>query len=156
MFEALAVSPWLPVILSGLVLLIGIGVQLAAFAYFTGRMKGGQDATNALVSGLISRMDSFDRGALSRAEEKGDLSARLDHVEKNTNAVAGMAKDLTRLDERFAGFERRASDRDEIYRTHFDSIQRQIAALATGSAGTVVELPARPPARARVRPPAES
>lgn len=149
-------SPWLPVVISIVVLLVGVAVQLAAFAYFTGRMKGGQDATNALVAGLISRMDTFDKSSINRAEEKGDLSARLEHLERNTSALVGMGNDLARLDERFVGFERRANDRDEHYRISLDSIQRQIGALATGAAGRVVELPARPSRGSRRADPAES
>lgn len=151
--KAFAVSPWLPVIISGVVLLIGVGVQLAAFAYFTGRMKGGQEATNALVLGLINRMDAFDKGALNRAEEKGDLSARLDHVEKNTEGLGSIREQLVRLTERFEGAERTATARDETYRSHFDSLGRQMQGLAGMGPGRVLELTPdlRPSTQARRR-----
>jgi hypothetical protein len=148
------VSPWLPVIISACVLLFGIAAQLAAFAYFTGRMKGGQDATNALVAGLISRMDTFDRGQLSNAQEKGDIGARLEHLERNTANLGAISDKVSRLDERFSSFERRDTDRHELYRTHFDALQRQIAGLAGLGPGSVIELTA-PQRRGRARPPAD-
>lgn len=133
-------SPWLPVLISVAVLLVGLAVQLATFAYFTGRMKGGQEATNALVGGLITRMDTFDRGALDRATEKGDISARLDHVEKNTEGMGKIREELVRLRERAESAERTATARDETYRSHFDSLGRQLQSIAGMGPGGVLEI----------------
>ncbi len=150
MFEVIAVSPWLPVVISGFVVVVGVGVHVSTFAFFSGRMKAGQEATNALVAGLISRMDTFDRAALARAEERGNLDARLEHVEKNTAGMGAIELNLVRLSERFEGAERTATARDETYRSHFDSLGRQMQGLAGLGPGSVLEL-TRPNRQGRQR-----
>lgn len=135
-------NPWLPVVISIVSVVIALGVQVAAFAYFTGKMKGANDALAAMVARLLARVDMVEASRIEAAQEKGDLGARLEHVEKSTGKIAEIGTALTRLDERFQGFEKRSDERAASERIHLDSLSRQIANLATHGGGELIELPA--------------
>lgn len=135
-------SPWLPVIISLGGFGLALAIQLAAFAYFTGKTKGSNDALAAMVTRLMARVDNVENARLDHATDRGDLGARLEHVERHAAKIDGLASDLTRLAERFAGFEKRADDRAASERLHLESLSRQIANLAAHGPGELVELPA--------------
>lgn len=141
-------SPWLPVIISLGGFGLALAIQLAAFAYFTGKTKGSNDALASMVTRLMARVDSVESARLDHATDRGDLGARLEHVERHASKIDTMASELTRLAERFAGFEKRADDRAASERLHLESLSRQLANLAAHGPGELVELP---PARRRAR-----
>ncbi len=133
-------SPWVPVVVSVAALLVGLLLQGLGYAYFLGRMKAGHDSTAQLVASLIRRMEKNDESALARAEEKGDLNARLVHVEDHTAGIGPLGTEFAKLSERFEGFAKRSEESSALIRTDMSSLQRQIQALMTGKGGAVIRI----------------
>lgn len=143
-------NPWLPVIISLGGFGLALAIQLSTFAYFTGKTKGSNDALAAMVTRLMARVDAVENARLDHATDRGDLGARLEHVERGVSKIDAMAGELTRLAERFAGFEKRADDRAQSERLHLEYLSRQLANLAAHGPGELVELPS-PRRRSRAR-----
>ncbi len=133
-------SPWIPVVVSVAALVVGLALQGLGYAYFLGRMKEGHDSTSRLVESLIRRMEKNDESALSRAEEKGDLNARLEHVEGNTAGIADLRMSLVKLNAQFEAHSGDARRNAELIRTDMSALQRQIQALMTGKGGAVIRI----------------
>lgn len=146
-------NPWIPALITLAGVTLAVGVNLVGFAHYTGRTRGAADAMATVVRDLVAKVEKIENERVTRAEEKGDLGARLSAVEQKVSGIDAMRQDLIRIDSRFAAFERLAETRAESTRLGLDSINRQMAALMQGAAGEVLELPSR---RRRAAPPESS
>lgn len=132
---------------------VALSVQVAAIAFFLGKMKAYQESNAALVDqiqkfaderlrGLTARVDSVDIFTREAAKSFTGVEARMSELSTNT-------RDLPAFRERFAAFEAKTlahQDRQEgeSQRIHssIESLQRQVASLAVHGGGHLVELPA--------------
>lgn len=133
-------SPWIPVLVSIFVFVFGLAVQGVGAAYFLGRMKEGQNNTTKLVDALLSRMASFDSLMLAEAQSRGDVSARLIALERNTAGMAVMRDEVIKLGAEFAAHAKVTQDAGERVRGDISNVTRQLAAIMNGSAGSVIEI----------------
>lgn len=146
-------QPWIPVVVTLVLGLIGLGVQGLLLAYFVGRMKEGQvgqaalvaafqDFTNQAIVALTSRMGAVDAFTSEARSDRAALATRLDGVDR---LVAG----LPQFREDFAAFRatseahqtRVEEELSRIARSQ-EGQQRQLANLALRSPGDIVSLPA--------------
>lgn len=132
---------------------VTLSVQVAAIAFFLGKMKAYQEGNAKLVSVIqgfaderlrsmgerVGHLDNFTREA---AQTFSSFDARLSELQSNT-------RDLPAFRERFAAFEAKSIAHDErmdmeTQRTHtaIESLQRQVGSLAIHGGGRLVELPA--------------
>lgn len=132
---------------------IALAAQIAAIAFFLGKMKAYQESNAALVNqiqkfaderlrNLTTRVDSVDSFTREAAKSFTGFDARMSELTTNT-------RDLPTFRERFVAFEARTlahQERQEAdsARTHasIESLQRQVASLAVHGGGHLVELPA--------------
>lgn len=131
---------------------VALSVQVAAIAFFLGKMKAYQESNAALVNqiqsfaderlrNLATRVDSVDAFTREAAKSFTGFDARLSELSTNT-------RDLPAFRERFAAFEAKTMahqerQESEGQRVHasIESLQRQVAALAVHGGGHLVELP---------------
>jgi hypothetical protein len=138
-------SPWVPAIIAVVTLIIGLVLQGLGYAYFLGRMKEGHESTTRLVESLIRRMEKNDDAALNRAEEKGDLNARLEHVENHVASIGELKTGIVRLVAQFEAHASRSEAGQQNIRTDMSALQRQIQNLMTGAGGSVIHIEPREP-----------
>lgn len=134
------VSPWIPVLVTAILGLVGLAIQGALFGHFTGRLKAGQEFTRELVNAMLTKDRQREEAALRAAEEKGALLARIENVERNTAGVSELRETVSRMDERLGSLSRAVEEGAAQTNRHLDSVQRQIGSLVTGAAGAVVEI----------------
>lgn len=142
--------PWMIQVLATL---LAFGAQVAAIAFFLGKMKAYQESNAKLVDqiqrfaderlqNLTTRVDTVDSFTREAAKTFSAFDARLSELSTNT-------RDLPNFRERFVAFEaaslahQKRQDADSM-RTHtsIESLQRQVASLATYGPGRIVEIPA--------------
>lgn len=133
-------SPWIPVIVTAVLGGIGLALQAVAFAFFMGRFKAEAGFTRELVGTLLKRDDDQRASAEDRAEARGQLIARLEEVERNTNGVQNLQIRVGQIDERLAGMRRDAEAFTGATSRQLDSVQRQLTALVSGSGGAVIRI----------------
>lgn len=145
--------PWIPVIVTIVLGLIGLGLQGLALAYFIGRMKENQAGQAALVEAfkafttktldaLLLRMGAVDQVLSAAGADRAAIHQRLQGIERDTN---GLQEDR----QQFAAFratseahqERTESELNRILQA-LEGQQRQLANLALRAPGDVVSLPA--------------
>lgn len=146
-------SPWIPVIVTIVLGLAGLGIQGLVFAYFLGRMKEHQQGqaqlvqtfqrfTESALEALTTRMSAMDKFASDSTAHRSELAARL-------GAIEASAEGMPRFREEFA--EHRAEARAHMRRMESDvarvnmaleGLQRQVGSLATHGPGKLIELPA--------------
>lgn len=143
---------WIPVAVTVVLGLLGLGIQGLLLAYFIGRMKENQLGQAQLVETfqafttktldtLLSRMAGVDSVLSSAGADRASIHARLDNVERNTN---GLQEDR----QAFAAFratsvahqERTEAELARILQTQ-EGLQRQLANLALRQPGEIIELP---------------
>lgn len=181
-------SPWVPVIISGLLGAVGLGAQAVLVAFFLGKLRSQQDgqrdlfnaytasqktladaqaaATAALlgaftqqftdaIRGFQVRLGDFETWNDKHRVNAAEIDVRLGAVERNTENSRQGAENLIRLQTRFDGFVEQWTKADERTQRDLQSLQRQMANVASGAGDRVVELPSRAPRarRATVQPP---
>lgn len=138
---------------SALATLLALSVQVAAIAFFLGKMKAYQESNAALVTqiqnfaderlkGVSARVDAVDAFTREAAKTFSGFDARLSELSTNTRGLPAFR-------ERFVAFEATSTshmgrqDADSV-RIHssIESLQRQVASLAIHGGGQLVELPA--------------
>lgn len=142
--------PWMFQVLATL---LAFSAQVAAIAFFLGKMKAYQESNAKLVDQiqkfaderlqtLTHRVETVDVFTREAAKTFSAFDARLSELSTNT-------RDLPAFRERFVAFEATSlahQDRTEAdnQRTHssIESLQRQVAALAINGPGRLVEIPA--------------
>lgn len=146
--------PWVPVLVTIALGVLGLAIQGLLLAYFLGRMREHQagqaalvgtfrDFTEKALDALSDRMSAMDKFASESGSHRAELSARLGAVEAKTNG-------LPALGERFAAFEAKSlahQDRCEsdLQRMSMalEGLQRQVGSLAIHGPGQLVDLGAK-------------
>lgn len=146
-------QPWIPVIVTLVLGLFGLGIQGLLLAYFVGRMKENQSGqaqqveafkafTTKTLDALLLRMGAVDSVLSAAGADRAAIHQRLQGIERDTN---GLQEDR----QRFAAFEatttaHQTRTEDELHRIlqALEGQQRQLANLALRSPGDVVSLPA--------------
>ena len=146
-------APWIPVVVTLVLGIIGLAIQGLLLAYFIGRMKENQTGQQALVAAfqkfteqaitaLTTRMGAVDAFTAESRSDRAAITARLGAVEK---LVEGMPA----FREEFAAH--RATSEAHQHRVEAElgrilqaqeGQQRQLANLALRAPGEVVSLPA--------------
>ena len=148
--------PWVPVLVTIALGILGLTVQGFLLAYFLGRMKEHQagqaqlvatfrDFTEKALNALGDRMGAMDKFAAESGAHRAELSSRLGALEAKTQT-------LPHLGERFAAFEAKSlahQDRCEadLHRMSMalEGLQRQVATLAVHGPGQLVKLQEKSP-----------
>lgn len=143
--------PWVPVLVTIALGILGLTVQGFLLAYFLGRMKEHQagqaqlvatfrDFTEKALDALGERMGAMDKFAAESGAHRAELSSRMGALEAKTQG-------LPQLGERFAAFEAKSlahQDRTEsdLQRMSMalEGVQRQLAQLAIHGPGQLVQL----------------
>lgn len=133
-------SPWIPVFVTAGLGLTGLVLQALMFAFYSGKQAAFARAQESVVERLLAKMDAADADALELAEERGGLTARLEHVERHTSKIDDMKTSLITLTAKLDAVAATAERSQEAVRHDISSLQRQIQALMTGSGGAVVEI----------------
>lgn len=146
-------QPWIPVAVTIVLGITGLGIQGLLLAYFLGRMKEHQSGQAALVAAfqkftdqaigaLTERMGAVDAFTSESKSDRAALSQRLGAIEDRTEG-------LPRFREEFAAYRatseahqsRMESEVGRILQAQ-DGIQRQLQTLALRQPGKILELPA--------------
>lgn len=145
--------PWIPVLVTISLGVIGLGIQGLLLAYLLGRMKEHQAGQSALVATfqrftegaidvLTKRMGSMDSFASETNASRAEVGARLAGLEQATEGMPRFREDFA---------EHRAEARAHMKRVENDigrvnmaleGLQRQVGSLATHGPGRLMELPA--------------
>jgi hypothetical protein len=146
-------APWIPVLVTIVLGVTGLGLQALALAYFIGRMKENQAGQAALVEAfkafttktldaLLLRMGAVDSVLSAAGADRAAIHQRLQGIERDTN---GLQEDR----QRFAAFEATTTAHQERTEAELGRIlqalegqQRQLANLALRAPGDVITLPA--------------
>mgnify|MGYP007071569240 CR=1 FL=1 len=146
-------APWIPVVVTLVLGLVGLGIQGLLLAYFVGRMKEQQTGQAALVAAfqkfteqaitaLTARMGAVDSFTSESKSDRAAITARLGGIEK---LVEGMPQ----FREEFAAHRATSDAHQQRVEAELHRIlqaqegqQRQLANLALRSPGDVVSLPA--------------
>lgn len=146
-------APWVPVVVTLVLGVVGLGIQGLLLAYFLGRMKEHQSGQAQLVdtfqqftqqalAALTTRMAALDSIASESKSDRAAITARLGGIEQSTDG-------LPRFREEFAAFRATATSHQERMESEVgrilqaqDGIQRQLQTLALRQPGKVHELPA--------------
>lgn len=144
-------TPWLPVIVTVALGVIGLAIQGALLAYFIGRMKehqAGQEKlvgvfqsfTEAAITGLTSRLGVLDEIAAESKADRATLNAKMTQVERNTEGLGGLREALAAYRATFeATRDRQKDDLDRLNRG-VESVQRQLAQIASRGGGGIVPM----------------
>lgn len=144
-------SPWIPTVVTVALGLIGLSIQGMLFAYFVGRMKEAQvgqanlvktfqEFTEKTIDALLTRMSDLDAMAAESRGDRSALNARLTAVERNTDGLQSLRESFAGHKASFdAHRERTESGLAQVQR-QLDGIHRQLANIATGKLGEVIEL----------------
>jgi len=155
------VSPWIPVIVTVTIFLVGLAAQGMMFAFFMGKMKTQVDSLKTqserdaaaqdklmelhrttlqtIIDSLLRRMEDSDQFFTRARGEYEALKAKVEHIDRNTAGLQDLREELARLGARFdAHHEGQNQDMAAIKRD-ITSIQRQLATLAVSGPGKVVE-----------------
>lgn len=145
-------SPWIPVFLSLGFGLSGFVIQGLLFAYFLGRMKAQQEAQKDLVDtlksftsqaldGLNARMSKVDTFTSTASTERAGLSARLQNVEDKTAGLPAFREDFAGFSARTIAHQERLESDVSRVSDGVNSLQRQVANLATVGPGKLLKMP---------------
>lgn len=146
-------APWIPVVVTLVLGLVGLGIQGLLLAYFVGRMKEQQTGQAALVAAfqkfteqaitaLTARMGAVDAFTAESKSDRTNLATRLGALER-------LVEGLPQFREDFAAFRATSESHQGRVEAELGRIlqaqegqQRQLANLALRSPGDVIELPA--------------
>ena len=146
-------SPWIPVVVTIILGLLGLAVQGLLLAYFLGRMKEHQQGQAALVAtfqrftegaldALTARMSAMDKFASESTSHRAELSARLGTVEASTDGMPRFREEFAEHRAEARAFMRRMESDMERVNMALEGLQRQTASLAVNGPGKLIELPA--------------
>lgn len=145
------ISPWVPVIVTVILGLAGLGIQALLLAYFIGKMKQQQTGQEALVkvfqdftekaiSALTERLANLDKFATSSQADRAALNARLQAVERNTDGLQNLRETFSGHAAAFLAFKENAEAHQGKVDRELNGIHRQLANIAMGRVGEVVSL----------------
>jgi len=147
------VQPWIPVIVTIALGVVGLGIQGALLAFFIGRMKENQLGQAALVAafqtftaqtiaGLMDRMKIVDEVGAATIADRASINARLMGLERATEGMPQLREDFAA--HRATSEAHQARVEAEIGRIlqAQEGVQRQLQTLALRQPGKVLELPA--------------
>ena len=152
--------PWVPVLVTVFLGLIGLGIQGAAMAFFLGKMRAEQTAsaaasaanqaanrqlvdvfqafTTKTVDAMLERLAEFDTMARDAAGARAALDQRLATVENAASGLAAVPLVLSEFKGEFNAH-RQITERELAHvARNFDGVQRQLAELVRGGSGGVV------------------
>lgn len=152
-------SPWVPVVVSAVVVLVGFATNAALIAFFLGKMKATADGQSALfaayqesqkvlletfrqavadaVRRLEERLDEYDAHAIGSAKDRANFAIRLQQVEENTHGLRDHDIRFAKLEER-TGLEHAAAKTSiERLDRRLENLAAQVANLARGGANSV-------------------
>lgn len=146
-------SPWIPVIVTIVLGLVGLGIQGLLLAYFLGRMKEHQQGqaqlvqtfqrfTESALEALTTRMSAMDKFASESTAHRAELSARLGTVETQTEGMPRFREEFAEHRAEGRAFMRRMEGDMSRVNMALEGLQRQVGSLATHGAGKLIELPA--------------
>lgn len=146
-------QPWIPVVVTIVLGVVGLAIQGLLLAYFLGRMKEHQAGQAALVQtfqrftegaldALTARMSAMDKFANESTAHRAELSARLGGLEQATEGMPRFREDFAehRAEAR-AHMKRMEGDMERVNMA-LEGLQRQVGSLATHGPGKLIELPA--------------
>lgn len=133
-------SPWIPVLVTSALGLLGLVLQALMFAFYSGKQAAFAATQKTMVDRLLAKMDANDADAIELAEERGGLIARLQHVERHTSKIDDINAGLINLAASVKASAERGERAHDQVRQDISSLQRQIQALMTGAGGAVVEI----------------
>lgn len=146
-------QPWIPVVVTIVLGLVGLGIQGLLLAYFIGRMKENQMGqaqlvetfqtfTTKTIDALLIRMGAVDSVLSAAGADRAAIHQRLQGIEKDTNGLQADRKS-------FAAFQATTSAHQERTEAELSRIlqalegqQRQLANLALRAPGDIISLPA--------------
>lgn len=146
-------QPWVPVIVTLILGVIGLGIQGLLLAYFVGRMKESQIGQAALVAAfqqftdqaitsLTTRMGAVDAFTSEARSDRASLATRLGGVERLVDGLPKFREEFAAFRATSEGHQSRVEDElGRILRAQ-EGQQRQLANLALRAPGDVVSLPA--------------
>jgi hypothetical protein len=141
----------MPVVATVSLGLVGLAVQASLLAYFLGKMKEHQDSsavlvqvfrefTQAAIDALVRRLDTVDEFSQGIRSDRAAFLVRLEGVERNTEGLQVLRETMAGFRATFeAAKERQEADAAHIARS-LESLQRQMASLASGGGGRLVQL----------------
>lgn len=138
------------------VALMGIVGNAVVVAFFLGKLRERQSGQEQLVAAfqgfmnqtinaLLSRLNSFDALASDSVADRASLNARMAAVEHNTQGMQGLRDSVTKLDATFSSHANRAEADMKKVSMGVESLQRQMANIASGRAGTVTTISSEHP-----------
>jgi hypothetical protein len=178
-------SPWVPVIISALLGITGLGAQAVLVAFFLGKLRSQQDGQRDLfnaytasqktlsetqsaataqllaafteqfklaIQGFQNRLGDFESWNDKHRVNAAEIDVRLGAVERNTESGRQQAENLIRLQTMFDAFVATWTKADERTQRDLQSLQRQMANVATGAGDRIVELPTAAPKSRRRAP----
>lgn len=142
--------PWIPVVVTVALGLIGLAIQACLLAFFIGKMReqqAGQERlvnvfrefTEKAIDAMMTRLGRFDEIAAESQADRATLNAKLSVVERNTDGLQGLREAMAAHAATFGAHrERQEADMEKLNRA-MEGVQRQLATLATKGPGAVVE-----------------
>lgn len=142
--------PWIPVVVTVALGLIGLAIQACLLAFFVGKMRehqAGQERlvnvfrefTEKAIDAMMGRMARFDEMAAESKADRATLNAKLALVERNTEGLQGLREQMATLNATFQAHRERVEVDLEKQVMAMEGVQRQLATLATKGPGAVVE-----------------
>lgn len=146
-------SPWIPVVVTIVLGVLGLAVQSVLLAFFLGRMKEHQSSQNTLVAtfqkftesaltALTARMGAVDAFTVESRTDRASLQARMVSLER-------LVDGLPRFREEFASHRATSESHQSRVEAELARIlqaqegqQRQLANLALRAPGEVISLAA--------------
>lgn len=149
-------SPWVPVAITVVLGVMGLGIQALLLAYFIGKMKEQQNGQKSLVeafqkftdqaiASLVGRIASLDDVTTESKVSHAALNARLMTVEHNTEGLQTLRETFAGHAATFLAFKERMESDSAAMKREMAVANRQLANIATGRVGEVVELEATGP-----------
>lgn len=146
-------QPWIPVVITIVLGVMGLGIQGLLLAYFLGRMKEHQAGQAALVAAfqkftdqaigsLTERMGAVDSFTSESRSDRAALNQRLGSIEERTEGLPKFREDFAAYRATSEAHQTRMESEVGRILQAQDGIQRQLQTLALRQPGKVLELPA--------------
>lgn len=144
--------PWVNVMISIVVVLLGVGGNLAVVSFFLGKMRGQLDGqrqlmeahqafTKQIVDSLLSRMADADQFFTQSHSGQAELRARMEHVERNTNGLQSLREEVARIGARFQAHHEQSQEETRRINMGVESLQRQMGNLVARGINGIIEMP---------------
>lgn len=146
-------SPWIPLIVTIIIAIVGLAGQGVLVAFFLGKMRErqvGQELlvdsfqkfTEQTVAALMTRLGQFDSMQTESVKDRAALNARLTNLETNTAGLGHLREEfITYRATQTEHGKRLESDLARVGQG-VESLQRQMANLVSGRAGQVTTITA--------------